>query len=279
MGGVSASRSSNQATNSGSSQSQDFSQSSQNVWGAQSPYLQQLFGQAGNAAINQMGGIGDYAGQMAGDYQGQMQGITDQMRGGYQNPYAQQLASFNPAATGAYAGANNPFAQQQTQQLGQNLGQFFREQLNPAITGNATQVSQLGGSRQGIAQTGAADAVAQQFQQGATAIGNNAYNTGAQMSNAYDQMRMQGLMGGGQMMGQQNQLNMMGLGQAAQQFPNMFNMRMQPYQAAWMPLQNLAGILGGPTVLGQSIGFGQSQSQQQGQSSGSSSAVGMQVGM
>ncbi len=57
------------------------------------------------------------------------------------------------------------------------LGQFFREQLNPSITGSAVGVGGLGGSRQGIAQGMGVNSMMQQFQQGATGIMNNAYNT------------------------------------------------------------------------------------------------------
>ena len=276
MGGVSSSNSQSQSSSSGETGSFDRSQSGQDVWGAQSPYLSQLYNM-GSGLAGQQGGIGDAAANMSGNYLGQMQGLVDRMGGNYTNPYQQGLGSFNPSQTSQYANAQNPYAQQQVEQFGSNLGQFFREQINPAITGNSQQVSQMGGSRQGLAQAGAINTLGQQFQQGATGIMNNAYNTGAGMAQAADQMRLSGMGQAGQLAGMGQGMNLQGMGQAMQSMPNMFNMGMQPYQAAWMPLQNLAGLLGGPTVLGQSQSMGGSYGRQQSSGSSSGSSFGMEI--
>jgi hypothetical protein len=54
--------------------------------------------------------------------------------------------------------------------LSTGLGNLFKTQLNPAITGDAVAAGQLGGSRQGVAQGVAAGQIAQQYASGAASI-------------------------------------------------------------------------------------------------------------
>ena len=110
-------------------------------------------------------------------------------------------------------------------QLGTQLGDFFSEQINPAIRGNAQQAMQLGGSRQGIAQGLAAGKLGQAFSSGATDI----------MANA-QQQRLQASMGG------------------LSQLPGLMGVAGDPYTAQYNPLMQFAAILGGPTVLNESQG-------------------------
>lgn len=53
--------------------------------------------------------------------------------------------------------------------IGKDLGRFFTDELNPAITGSAVAAGQLGGGRQGVAQGEAMSSVLEQF---ATQAGN-----------------------------------------------------------------------------------------------------------
>jgi hypothetical protein len=61
-------------------------------------------------------------------------------------------------------------------------------------------------------------------------------------------------------------------GQAASQLPgmasNVFNLGMQPFQAAWAPLSAMAGIMGGPTTLNRSQAMNQSENWAQASSQG-----------
>jgi hypothetical protein len=68
------------------------------------------------------------------------------------------------------ASGQNPYMQSQIDQLGSDLGSFYREQINPALTSGGIQAGGLGGARQGIAQGMAADQVGDQFRQGASQL-------------------------------------------------------------------------------------------------------------
>lgn len=54
--------------------------------------------------------------------------------------------------------------------LQENIGRFFKEEINPAITTEAIGAGALGGGRQGVAQGRAARAVTEQFTQGAASL-------------------------------------------------------------------------------------------------------------
>src|SRR5690606_11324493 len=54
--------------------------------------------------------------------------------------------------------------------LQESLGRLFREEINPAITGDAVSAGALGGGRQGVAQGAAARGIAEQFTQGAASL-------------------------------------------------------------------------------------------------------------
>src|SRR5690606_26675544 len=60
----------------------------------------------------------------------------------------------------------SPVLEEQIGALGSDLGRFFREELNPAITARAVAGGTLGGGRQGVAQGRAAESVAREFQRG-----------------------------------------------------------------------------------------------------------------
>lgn len=61
------------------------------------------------------------------------------------------------------AGDNGEVLNGQIDALGNDLGRFFNDTLNPAITGSAVAAGQLGGGRQGVAQSGAVDSVLREF--------------------------------------------------------------------------------------------------------------------
>lgn len=61
------------------------------------------------------------------------------------------------------AGEGSDVLNAQIDAVGKDLGRFFTDTLNPAITGSAVAAGQLGGGRQGVAQGEAASSVLEQF--------------------------------------------------------------------------------------------------------------------
>ena len=112
------------------------------------------------------------------------------------------------------ANGQSPYLQQQIGNLGQNIGQFYNQQILPGIASDAGGYGQFGGSRQGIAQGMAGQQALQSFQQGATDLYQNNWNNAPARSES------------------------------------LYNLGMQPYSAQFSPLLQFANLLGRPTVLG-----------------------------
>jgi len=280
----------------GFSKSKSASESSQSTFvdPSQGPFLQalrsagldvtqeqlgsigQLFGQSEQLqglGQNFLGGLGQTQGQLgqlggAGFGQGQagIEGLQGIVSG--QNPAAQALQQ--------QAQGQNPFLQQQIGQLGEDVTRQFERGL-AATNAQAVGAGQLGGGRQGVAQGLLGESATRQFAQGATALrsqdigrqlqasqsllgaqgaaGQALGGLGQQQGLGNQQAQLQGLLG-------QGQLGLGGLGQLQGQF----NLGLSPFEAQFSPLQNFAGILGGPTVLSE------------GSSTGSSSAFSVSAG-
>jgi hypothetical protein len=131
--------------------------------------------------------------------------------------------------------------------IGSDLGRFFNEQLNPAITGSAVAGGALGGGRQGVAQAGAMDSVLREF---ATQAGNLRAADITSRDNAALGLLSSQNERADTALGSLSGLSDLGSGLEA----------LSPYAA-------LSQIIGGPTVLQDSFGetssFGQEMSQQQ----------------
>jgi len=199
----------------GVSESSGVSTSTQDI--AFQDLFSQLYGGAAAAAGKITGEVPMNAAQML--FSGGT-GFLDSLSGGSANEYLERRLS-----------DENPVLQQQIDSLGGDLGRFFNEQLNPAITGQAVAGGTLGGGRQGVAQAGAMREVGDQFMRGATALrgGDIAARDAA----------AQGLMSG--------RTAAAGVGLGA--LPGMFGLAQQGSLAGLAPYQALAGILGGPTTL------------------------------
>jgi len=137
----------------------------------------------------------------------------------------------------------NPLLEQNISGLGEDIGRFFSEQINPAIRGDAVAAGALGGSRQGVAQGLAADAAARQFATGA-----------AQLRTADQAQRDAAAAQLGQNRVASATAGLAGLSPTLQAAQAGFGAELAPYQA-------LAGILGGPTTLTQSQQFAQASSE------------------
>lgn len=149
-------------------------------------------------------------------------GFLDQLQGGAAGDYLQQRVA-----------GGSPLLDEQIGALGEDLGRFYREELNPALTSEAVGGGALGGGRQGVAQGRAAAAVAQEFQRGATALRSG--DIAARDAAARDLMAQRTGAAG---VGLSSLSGLLGLSQAG----NMANLA---------PFQALSAILGGPTVLTQ----------------------------
>ena len=193
-------------------------------------------------------GVGDYNGQRGtppqvpgintgqqplGDITQTSAGLSSallQGQGGY------GMAGTNPAIANLMqrAQGGSPWLQSQIGQLGDNIGQFFNQQIMPGITGEYAGAGQLGGSRQAVSQGMASQEALRQFVQGATGLYSNDYTQGANAAGMAGQLA-------------QGSINNAG---------NQYNLGMQPYSAQFQPLQQFSSLLGGPTVLGQGGGGG-----------------------
>lgn len=163
-------------------------------------------------------------------------------------------------------GGDNAQLQEQIDLLGEDLGSFFNEELNPAITGQAAMGGQLGGGRQGVAQGRAMQEVGSQFARGASALRSNDLASRDAMAGGMAQTALQGVSAG------------------LQGLPMMAGMADMGFSAGMAPYERLAAILGDKSVLNQaasssadfarafSSSFGQSRS------SSSSSSVALSLG-
>ena len=233
-----------------------FNQSTQDVYGAQAPYLQDVYGQAQNA-FNQ--GMSDVQGmrpevqQQLGDALGAAgQGYGNQMGGGFASGLAGQIGpnTYTDAMKAQIANDANELRQQ-------SLGSLDARAAAAGMSGSSGYRDQVAGMN---------DDVNEQALNAMTNVGYNSFNQGIQ-----NQMQLAGMM-------DQNQQGAMGNLQNIQQGSmNQFNPAMMGQQMAGQYAQTI----GGPTVLGSSMGggsqFNNSFNQSQGTNMGFSN--GMNVGM
>lgn len=137
----------------------------------------------------------------------------------------------------------NPLLDEQIGQLGSDVGRFFREELNPAVTGSSVAAGQLGGGRQGVAQGRAIDSAGRQFQRGATEL------RAADMASR-DQAASQLMAGRTQ-----------AAGTGLSSLQGLFDLAAGGAGAEMMPYQALASIMGGPTSLTDSEQFAEATSE------------------
>ena len=130
--------------------------------------------------------------------------------------------------------SDNQVLQDQIDLLGEDLGRFFEEDLNPAITSQAIAGGQLGGGRQGVAQGRALSEVAGQFTRGATAL---------RAGDIASRDAAAGTLSGNAISGAQA---------ALAGIPSLAGAADLGFSAALAPSERLAASLGGPTVLGSS---------------------------
>jgi hypothetical protein len=241
----------NQGSSSGSTSSsnQSSSESSQNVWGDQSPYLQDVYGQAQDAfnkGISSVEGMTpEVQQQMQGAFQDAAGGFGNQMDGGFASGLQGQIGpnSYTDAMKGQIADDANRLKQQ-------NLGGLDARAAAAGMSGSSGYRDQVGNMMNDVDR----NAMNQM-----TNVGMQAHDRGIQ-----NQMNLAGMM-------DQNQANAMGnLGNIQQGAMAQFNPAMMGQQMAGM----YANTIGGPTTLSNS------SSQSSGSSSGTNSSnnFGMNTG-
>jgi hypothetical protein len=179
-----------------------------------------LYGGAAGAASRLSDIVPSFAEEARSLFSGGI-GFLDQLRGG--GAGAEYLEG--------RVGGDSSWLDEQIGGLGEDLGRFFREELNPAITSRAVAGGTLGGGRQGVAQGRAADAVTREFQRGATSL---------RSADVAQRDAAAGALMAGQAQGA-------GVGLGA--LPGLMGVAEGGFGAEMLPYQLLAGIMGGPTTL------------------------------
>ena len=270
-----------QAVSESLAQSQQGAQQQTFVDPAQQGFLNFLANQGQGIAQGQLGpgGVGAFAQGQAQQLGGVGQNLLGILQGGAQGTgLGGQLAGAVQGVTpGGAPGTQflqdrisqqNPFLNEQITQLGQDIGQQFRESILPSIRRGATQIGALGGGRQGVAEGIAAEGAQRSFAQQAA---NLRFSDVGLRQAAAAQLQQAALAGGqlaGSGLGQQLTAAQAGIGSLG----GLQQLGLSPFGAAFSPLQQLGQLIGGPTVLSQGTSFGQSlsQSQQRAQSQGTS---------
>lgn len=133
-----------------------------------------------------------------------------------------------------FANPNSALANQQLGVAANQIGDQFNRVTMPGLTSSAGVAGALGGSRDGIARGIAASDAQRQIADAGTSIYSNMWNSAASAAAGKTDAMLS----------------------AGQALPGA---ALQNYGLSWAPLQQLSGILGGPTVLGSSNSLGVSQ--------------------
>ena len=135
----------------------------------------------------------------------------------------------------------SPVLDDQIAALAEDVGEFFSEQVNPAITSEFVASGTLGGGRQGVAQGIAAREAGRTFARGATELRAQDMAARDQAAAILGQQRLQGAQ----------------TGLAA--LPSLAGIAEFGFGAELAPYERLAAILGGPVTLSDSRSFSTSE--------------------
>ena len=241
-----------------SSQSQSSSRSF--VDPQQQPFLSNLRSQAQSLQQSQQAPLGQAAFDLGGQLsQTGQQGITN--IGNIQQALGGELPGFGASADAQQAlrqqaFGENPELQNQINLLGQDIGQTFTQQILPGIQSEAIGVGQLGGGREGVAQGLGIQSALGEFQRGASTLRSDDINR--QLA-AAGQLGQLGLGQQQQTAGQLGQAGQLNLG-AIDSLQGLFNLGLSPFAAEFGALNNLAGIIGQPTLLQEAQATGEAAS-------------------
>ncbi len=219
----------------GGSTQESSSSSSQSIF--ESDIFAQLFGDASNIAGNiNTSGLTKAANELFNSGQGFLGDLQSIASG---DDISGQFLQDRISGEGGFVDEN-------IAALGEDLGQFFNEELLPGITSEAVGGGQLGGGRQGVAQGKAIESVGREFRRGSLDIRNADLRQRQDAATALS--------------GQRTTAAQAGLVGAQQQFDLANAATLAPFS----PFLTLAQIIGDPTTLtesessssGRSLSFG-----------------------
>lgn len=261
------------------------SSSTQDVWGGQAPYLEQMFRQG--VDLGQQPGGSQQRGVAEGErFAGEVGGqLYDPLVGGYQSAFGPNNA-YGTAAAGLTdplvsglsdimnqpreafaAGGNNPLLDQNVAMALEQASQNFSRNIAPSIGRDAQAMGQFGGSREGLALgTAAADANRDALRSAMGAYGDQ--YAGDRAANLASQAQIDATrLGAGQQIQDIFRGQSGNVGQGAATGMDLMNLGLggsdiygQMAQRRWDPLMNQANILGSPLVLGQTTSTGTTDS-------------------
>lgn len=262
------------------------SQSGQDVWGGQSPALQNLYGQGQSLAQDPSGvnqaATGAYLGygvQQPGDvydpalagYQGAFGGAnpTAQAAGQLTDPLVSGLTDImNDPGEVFGAGGSNPLLDQNVALALDQASRSFQRNVAPSIERDAISMGQFGGTRGDLALgTAAADANRDALTAAMGAYGDQ-YTQDRAAALASQQQRDQTRLAAGQQIQDILGAQQAGAAQGVDVGQNLQGLGMgqgdifsTAAQQQWSPLQQQQQLLGAPTVLGASESTGASSSE------------------
>jgi hypothetical protein len=243
----------------------NFSQSQQGTFIApgQNPYLQSLYGNASGLAQQVQPQVAQQGAELGAQLGGIGQQQLENLGGiaGGSNPFMQALL--------ARSQGSNPYINQQIASYGNDIARQLQSNILPQIGQGFATANQFGGGRQGLAEGLAIQESMRQFGQGAQNLRSDAYAQGAGAAGTALQAQLGASRG------------------ALGALPGQFELGMAGPMAGFLPMQQLGGLLGDPTVLsqGSAIGGGfdlsqaasqtRSESSSKSKSKGSSASFGL----
>lgn len=232
--------------------------------------------------------IQDFRSNLAGDVDAMRQSLVGQ---GTFLGDLQAQAQGAQANFAQFAQQANPYIDSQISNFGADIGRNLREQILPAIGGQAQMAGQRGGSRQSIAEGLAAQGAQRQFASGAANMRSQAYGQQQAAAQALAGLTNQSM---GQFAGlqQAGQAQLAGLGlqgtqglTALQQagigqgLSGVNQLAQSQLAAQLQPFQIGAQVVGAPSVLQQSQSFDIGAETARSKSRGSGGSTGLSIGI
>ena len=245
------------------------STSTQDVWGAQTPFLEQLFGQGqdlaqdpayARTAENLSGQVTDPLNQSFSQAFGGGSGFN-QAAAGLTDPLIQGLTDImnSPGATFA-EGGNNPLLDANAAMALEQASRSFGRNVLPLIEDSAIGAGQFGGSRGQVATGVAAADMNRDALSAVMGLYGDQYAADRAANLQSQVQRDETRLGAGQQIQDILASQQQGVGQGISAGGGLFDLGMLGQDANWDQLAQLAQILGAPTILGQTTSTGTSAS-------------------
>ena len=253
------------------------SQFDQNVWGVQSPHLNQMYGNAGDL-FNSSRGMGTLGGayntahaNMQRGYNSGYNAMRHQMGGGFDDPQLKKAimdSMQSPSATGQMynsivGGEGNSYIDPMVEAMKQSMGETYDRQVSPQLDMAAAAAGQGGSARHGVSDFLARNQMNQDMLRNEMNMRGQAYDTDMAMkmgiAEQADLGRGQAQDRALQMLQDKNMNAQMAMNYAPQlgsMGQQQFNNSQQYTQMPWQMLGQYANVLGAPTVLGSGNSWG-----------------------